>query len=768
MDSISDTAIELQQAVRQALAIIATVSSDHRTTVTTSSSSPRNGDEEDVHEDNSSIIKYKKYTNTFERKRCLRRIERAVYAFYKQLCLFRENREDDEEDAEDFAAAQAVLDNETLESLMDIITELPKLDNFVKSSTFEEIYSEIISLVCSVIQQYGITSINPNQIDRLLDRVATLALQEQVDVDVLQLLNAALLYRMQMSSADRLPEQQHHSPPDATSWGAAAELNEDDIDRTNEGYSDVSFSQLDKSRAASKEEESAIILNAIETIRLTQLLIPLSLRFFSHPWAFLSQEAGEHHNELGHGSNQHSQANWSEQHGGLQLRILLHYLLEHLIHKVVESNPEESQDDKWNLDKLDRFLLHLFHQEIRSRSELDGSSYGHHNQRELELEAVAAEEAKEMVEDYIDLLTSFVVENIEFAIDAIDSSSHVLGQFVRVNPKGDSMYRKSESDNCLIYRYFKDAVRLCSLACGLIELFGVLYDSFESHAKKLLETYVTFVAFYCNDDFVADVDSAGGVSIDFADNVLLRLYTCTENSFHSNIHGGKGSMFAEASRNRSKRRRIHVASSSCFAKMTSMKETTIATFLRAFYQSFVKNDKIAMDLLALELQKAKDLIRNNQGGTEHESFIQEYSTLVQACALSVLKSPDQFKAELFSLLMNLLISVDGSEPDGETREKMHLSNQSNLDVTNPWNFLICRSLLEKIEHTSNQNAESSLAMRSATVSISSTVSDVRSNNTSSSGRQMGRIGGQRSNEKIFDELSLLFSTFPDPINTLLA
>lgn len=770
MDSISDTAIELQQAVRQALAIIATVDAvDSRTTSGTTGSNSLNNEEGvndsiaasdtfTTNDENDSIDKYRKCANTFERKRCLRRIERSVIAFYKEICLFRESHGDN--GIEDFATAEAVLDDGTLECLIDIITELPKLDNFVKSSTFEEIYSEIISLVCSVIQQCGIASLNPNQIDRLLDRVATLALQEEVDVDVLQLLNATLLYRMQMPVERH--QEQHDSSIQPTSWG---EHDVDYMNGTNEqDYSDVPFDQVHKSRVRD-EAESAIILNAIETIRLTQLLIPLSLRFFSHPWTFIPQE-GEFHCESTQGNLDHSQATWSEQHGGLQLRILLHHLLEHFMHQVIETNSGQSQDQTLNFYKLERFLLQLFEREILATRELgSSSSYGHGSEHGLEIEAIA-EEAKEMVEDFIDLLSSFVVENIEFAIDAIDTSSHGLGQYVRVNLKGDSVYRKSENKNALIYRYFKDTIRLSSLACGLIELFGVLHYSFESHAKKLLEAHATFIACYCNDDFMTNIDGAGVMSIDFADNLLLRLYICVEN--HSNIHMGKGSMFAEASSSRAKRRRTNIAPLPSFSSAASLNETALVTFLRAFYQSSVKDNEMATDLLAIEMQKFKNLIHDDNGGPENESLIHEYSTLIQACALSVLKSPGQFKAELFSLLMNSFLSIGDLEHGGEQREIMYGSNSRILDVTNPWNFLICRSLSEKMDYATNQTTESSPAITSATISTSSTVSDVRSHNTSSSGIQLGRLEGQITKERILKEISLIFGAFPEPINTLLA
>jgi hypothetical protein len=47
-----------------------------------------------------------------------------------------------------------------------------------------------------------------------------------------------------------------------------------------------------------------------------------------------------------------------------------------------------------------------------------------------------------------------------------------------------------------------------------------------------------------------------------------------------------------------------------------------------------------MNLLAIEMQKLKNFIRNGNDGPESESLIHQYSTLMMTCAFSILKSPD--------------------------------------------------------------------------------------------------------------------------------
>jgi len=69
--------------------------------------------------------------NTYERKRCLRRIERAVLSLQDQLT----NISDDSGEESDFVG----LDDISLEPLMDVITEFPKLE-CSQSDALREVY----------------------------------------------------------------------------------------------------------------------------------------------------------------------------------------------------------------------------------------------------------------------------------------------------------------------------------------------------------------------------------------------------------------------------------------------------------------------------------------------------------------------------------------------------------------------------------------------------------------------------------------------------
>ena len=881
---MTKVANELHQAVHQLFEISNTTSGNNNTTTATGATKAR------------------QHGNTYERKRCLRRIERAIISFQNQITLAynnNNNNNDDDDDNDDGTSTMspAALSDDTIEILMDILTEFPKLE-FSKSDALRDLHDSITGSACSLIQQYALIPLSAIHMDRLLDRIATLALRGQrVDMDILQLINASLLQQhcehvnMNTNVNDNVntndnindningnaaglesePESNHYHSYMNIQGACMQNDNDPEIDckhAENDYHPNIDgdidcdydcnaggeqplptttddYDTPPPSSPPPPPPRGSIILDANETLRLTQILIPLSLKHLSQSWSFQVRDddddndnnEGEGDDEKGaygyedfgkrnngHCQDQNQCISTKNQHCGLQLRVLLSYLLRHFLSEVnkidIDVNTSSllldedefgvGEDDLSSpMDKLQHVLFHLFQQQISDTTRInDGRD-----------DADCTSNALAMVEDYIDLITSFLVENIEYAIDAIDTSSHYLDQQLHVS-KGDhdgnggaGNYVGTEYDigsTTLTHGYVKDTVRLTSLAIGMIELFqedlGLSWDTYKSHAFKLLDEFAPFVAIYCTNGVLRYADGAN-VTIDSGDKALMELWsimrgsTDTEGCMGAGVCLGDrdrdpqplaGNSILEAASFGSKRRRIlpneHIEGTKLGVSLSmsarGLDKTMVTTLLRAF--STNPSSEAALDVIQTEVAVAKEKLFHSstqiEGVCESSASANQFASLLQACALSTLIMPQEecyeheenheieslgFNGGLFSTLVDPLVSViyvEDGDDDNRTTEPVHCM----VDAMNPWNYFLSRNLSAKLSLMVGEDPESSLPMRVVTTSSVSSVSDIRSHNTSSTGKRKRSKQGecvQQNISSMTDHLAW-FSHAAEPVNTL--
>ena len=651
--------------------------------------------------------------NTYERKRCLRRIERAVISFQNHVA----HMSHDSEEGNDYE----ILDD-ALEPLMDILTEFPKLE-FSQSDALRDLLDSITSIACSLLQKYASMPFSANHIDRLLDRTATLALIGQVDIDVLQLLNSSLLHYEHLAGSDQ-------------SY-ARNDLNVDCEDEIDPHYSDGSGDHCPRSVGGNHvPPRGSIILNANETLRLTQILMPLSLKHLSQAWTFPVRD-DEDDSRIE--NQQNELATWKKQHGGLQLRVLLGCLLQHFLSEVDKLDSIEFGDDESPLEKLQQIIFYIFQKEL-----VDGDDDAN---------------CSAMVEDYIDLITSFLVENIEYAVDVIDTSSHILRQLpTSTNDCENGVRGNTECEIGSTHRYIKDAIQLTSLAIGMIEFFqedlGLPWETYKSHAVKLLEDFASFVAVYCNDGVLMHAHGSNA-TMDSADKSLMKLWSIMRDlssakndscpGDHQTLPGNATGDYATFG---SKRRRV-LPNENDEAKMGSsgcaLNKTMVTTLLRAFLTS--SSNEAAMDLIRRELVIAKEGILKpvmETPGVWQSDLAREFSSLMQACALSTLLMPQEdsydieesheggslrFNGGLFSTMVDPLVALANVE-DNKANSPISDPVYGMVDAMNPWNYLLSRNLSTKLSLLDVEDSEPGMPMRVVTTSSASSVSDLRSHNTS--------------------------------------
>ena len=174
----------------------------------------------------------------------------------------------------------------------------------------------------------------------------------------------------------------------------------------------------------------------------------------------------------------------------------------------------------------------------------------------------------------------------------------------------------------------------------------------------------------------------------------------------------------------------------------------------------------------------------------------ESSTLIQACALSTLITPrgmnpcgdpnqcaDEyntlgFDGGLLSTLVKPLLSM--GKKANNTAEMV----PTVVDPMNPWNFLIARNLSQRLSAADNQHqladgGDLAPPTRVVTTSSTSSVSDLRSNNTSSTDRygRRGQNNVMQDNEgrhcgtfvhETRQALAAFSSAIQEPVNTLCA
>ena len=492
----------------------------------------------------------------------------------------------------------------------------------------------------------------------------------------------------------------------------------------------------DDNYSSTNNSPSLLLLNANETIALTQLLIPLSLEHLSHSWEFCSaktttittttrsdvnksnesdnlyqsqQNEDEHENLKNHQNflqdklsdnsrtiandnntsirmkqksnnqiieiddnsnaihleeddnrnnmegdemNDFDEIDYAEeeentykadkdlqQESEIQLRVLLGYLFRHLTSLMPNGKGgSDTYYDDYNDDRscistsLEESLYQLFHTTnatTHHKNQHHHPYYSYNNNN-------TTREQKLFVEDYLDLVTSFLIESVEYAIDVMDNATHFLRNFISSNKRfddntksflhddngdegenGESLQHntlggndESVTGNILSIRcHVKDTIRHCSIAIGMIEIF---YEDMKlhnissnnpsssstpdySHLMSLYKSYTEFVASFCTDELLhgtfcwsspKDVEAVGDL-FDSADNVLFRLSETV--SMIEKVRKNKNPFEPDDDidtvliNRGKKRRRVHRHLGERIFRF--MDTATIVVFLRAFHSS---------------------------------------------------------------------------------------------------------------------------------------------------------------------------------------
>lgn len=390
-----------------------------------------------------------------------------------------------------------------------------------------------------------------------------------------------------------------------------------------------------------------------------------------------------------------------QQESEIQLRVLLGYLFRHLTSLMY--NDGKGENDTYNDEKscisasLEESLYQLFH-DTTNTSTCHRQNQHHHSYYSYGSNNNTARERKLFVEDYIDLVTSFLIESIEYAIDVMDNASHFLRNFISNNKfldddmnielggngklpqQHDGLGTNDErvrGNITSIRCHVKDTIRHCSIAIGVIEIFyedmklhnfstnnsSLSSTSDNSHLMSLYKSYTEFVASFCTDELLhgtfcwssaKDVEAVS-VLFDSADNVLFRLseiVSTIENKERKNKNPFESSDGLDAAlTNRGKKRRRVNYRRGAEGNIRFMDTATTVVFLRAFHCS--KNRcfegeenetgraviQTTMSKVHSKLQRIYPYERNDidscRSVVEFKAA-SETINLIQACALSTL------------------------------------------------------------------------------------------------------------------------------------
>jgi hypothetical protein len=633
---------------------------------------------------------------------------------------------------------------------------------------------------------------------------------------------------------------------------------------------------------------SLILLSADETIALTQLFMPISLKHMSQSWVFIVEEDEEKvedidvdndsddehrrrdcvggNNSVKNGSDHdwnHEYENFSriieiDEHdnvihmgggdsvsisgngdgsGGtthqhhfsneykdvqqeceVQLRVLLGYLFRHLTSIMLlgtnnnqdhNSHDDEDENQSCFAVSLEESLYQLFRSTNANFLE------------QKDKEKHVNKERKLLIEDYIDLVSSFLVESIEYAIDVIDSASHYLRKFVSNNKTLDGHhhcfhhYGDVEVDQNLpsvgekdeivkvnalsIRRYIKDTIRHCSIVIGMIEIYYQdmkLHDftasSDYSHMISLHNSYAIFVASFCTDRLLhgtycwsnkSDIDTVG-VLFDSADNILFRLST----SMAAICNDGKGGSISESTSivgkalHNNKRRRPNERN------FPFMDNANTIVFLRAFHsiQSnslASENNKYVNEILNRSLTDVSNSLRwsgtrnFDNASMGNRNFSLEVTNFMQTCALSTLmmtgsesqhlkahETPNEVK--LFS---SLLVPMMQPKSELDNTEDQIRKTAQLVDPLNPWTYLLSNKLSERSrsigELNYSEHDTTNLPAAISTSSVSS-VSDLKSNLASSQSKGSNGHHTNRSNIDCKKVITHFLQAVPESFDTL--
>ncbi len=712
--------------------------------------------------------------NTLERKRALRRVQRALISFETAMDDISNNataasnnstspsttRSNPNNHRHQSQSQILSLNESILNILLDILTEIPKTlpsysiiyithnndhhktDTATNGDSDQLFDCEIMPLTCSIIHKYALLPLDSSFIDTLLDHVVQIVSKcntctvhddhshhHRSNNQHLVCGQECFLYMMQiinnsLAVQDQTIQHHHHHQQ-----------------------------QQPQQQLLQRKQKSFVLfqLDANETLVLITLFIKLSLKYLSHSWAFVTSKSN--YNDCNNNSNNRKNRNVDHYHmndiieidddnhdhnvdrdndvdcrhhqhqeddivvvdggdeeeeetynvekdihqeSGVQVRLLVEHLFQHLT-SLLQNTKSPSSTTKsaignshtttaTNTASLEESLFQLFHPS-NQHDDNDPHDYYYSND--------PLSEQKLLVEDYIDLITSFLIESIEYAIDIVDSSSYYLRQFLlkqhhlqHHSQRRTATNSDTKNNMSAIRRHVKDTVRHCSLATSMIQIFyedmklhhdtsSSLERIDDSHLMSLFKYYSKFVAIYCTDELLhgsycrsspQEVEDVSAL-FDSADIVLFRLSHIVLNIRRGCREGnrkcamqvdGRDAVLRDLCKSTSrgnKRRKMNKRQSDSFILFIDM--PTTAVFLRSFHYCFTNSDCFDGE----DYRTSKDVLLNAMGQVSfslqrlfsHEyqrldtntcSRAMEYQSaaettnLIQACALSTLMLSD--------------------------------------------------------------------------------------------------------------------------------
>lgn len=588
-----------------------------------------------------------------QRRRSLRRVERAVRTFRNefdrvQRAFVDRNKIDP---ADQINHDSLTLDDESVGLFVDILTKLP-------------------SIYCSEHQGDG--DLQPIDLNHRKDSFSGL---DEIYESISELASQMVLHYAQMpldsnlvdSLLDRVALLAFHGTVSCElisilNASVAAALSE-----SNECLGSTETHSLHD--GLSCEKQPLFLLGAEETLSLTRILTPISLNHLSRNFDF-SVNILNGKEEMG------------PQEGEIGLRLLLFHIFRHLSDTVQEFD-DGCQE---RVDTLKKLHNQWYRSEMKNSDEM-----------EYDLENA--------FEDYMDMLTSFLVENIEFAFDTLNVSNKLISEI-------------SEDDDCSdqILRQIKQVTRLTSLSIGLADLFheDLNFDMslFRSQLEKLFINFASYVANYCHRGFIPRSHNV----ILLADETLFRLYAI---------------VITNTGEKSPKRNRI-CSNSTVLQKHHAQ---TIA-YLRASYLATSEFDDVDTSILNIELERMSGIIRESSSNQSESSSLDSHTALsmLQARALSCMVIGEHDDPQLQSknnVLLSLLLT---SLNKNQEQRSDGVSNASKQEF-NPWNYLLAQKIMESNTHPNGHacfhELKSSTPPHTILSNASSSVSDLRSHTPSS-------------------------------------
>jgi len=555
----------------------------------------------------------------------------------------------------------------------------------------QDLYYQTANTACRIFHNYGALPLDPSHIDRLLDQIASMAISSpspssspraKIHCGIVAIINSSLDVM-----GNQVHSQQHH-------------------ENTN--------------------QSSLFLLNAIETLKLTQILIPLSLRHLSHSWVF--HPTGNCDNDHGGGGGTTGDGGGDggsdgvsdeEQETEVQLRLLIGNLFRHFSSLLPSDESDHSNNDDGindiddndndnNIVAFENTLYRVFQEDYCSINDTNHSSASrltstqrHRDMDHGDVVSLPRQQHQDImiaIEDYTDLASSFLIENVEYAVDVIHASSHHLqkiGVIMRQrkdNARGATTSTTAEgiddhsSDESI--QYLKGVILHTSIAIGMVETFRdglglYLPDANSSsdntntndsgaHLGNLWNAFADFVSMLSENDTIMGGSTMGdhqqrrqrediqllGSLLDSADNDLFRLYrlmsgTSSMVDDDSSATIPKSNMIDRGSHTQmiTLLRAYHWVSSQyyrssldsnnsevVFTDILKKISTSLDSIVTKNGSKFADSNMVAKDD-QVRLKQGRKRVRSL--GKNEEAVVSEEITMLQACALSTLILPDR-------------------------------------------------------------------------------------------------------------------------------